>query len=964
MSQVKLTLRPPPNVDFVHGYPGIPPGAPDRPQAAVKGAIEVRVGPQGVKAKWVRIELRKVETLPSGGQANTFYDFVGPSPVNLWTASDEYGVLRTHDFPFSIRIPESIPPTIALEHRAGIKYELVASVCTKGKRIPAKEKVRSCIDSGAIIIDKHELHSTWPVYSQPESRELPQDGVVLIVDRNQTCYGPGDRVSVIATLKSDSLHTVILRGFELTLKETTIFRAGLYTSGKKSAPQTQEVIISESKFPVNATLYGGTQHRAELVCGISPNHTTTTLNAARHIDVTYILRVKALMGTGTHVIMDLPVILSNWQRRIGPTPGLSLLPQHPVNPPVRSPVSATMPQNRSNYPDLGRNISATTYSTLPGNSGLSTSLSTKMDEFGYGGGYGGKQLSHKVSSSQTSTYSASETIMSPITASTTTVGKRPPSARSVGTGGRFAVANGVPAEIPEDGESSPPAKGGRTPWPTAEEEKRKLFESAKAQAEKVQSSVARAVTPPPHVSTRDNAPISSQTQTPVVAPARTSSRNPAWPTAEEEKLRLFQQAQAAALKTQGADSYPSPPLHDSDRVGPFQQAQVAALRQGADLHSSSSMHGRSNSDLSRQASSSRPAQPSPHHYSGTSPGRNGSGSPSSPPASSQPAKRIVPQYLTAEEEKAALRRYEEARLAVDRTQNAGYSSDEGTTQSHHAPAPVAYDSLYPTHAPSGSSQLGNDLPPPFESSSPPSHISEKERVRRAFHNQDMAGLARQNSQSQSHNDTPAYSPPPANSTAGGSSSQLLSEKEILRRKFEASDAEALAYNRNAPPQPPPRTSSQGGRRPAPQPPVSSGSARPLTAAEEKAQLKAQYESKDSQPHVNGNGQNHSNNSTPSLRTTSPTPSATMNSTPAAPPPLMPRPPVEYIRETREEDARVSHYVAKGELPPIDDEPDSPTGVNGVGLPLQPFTPFSNHFEGGSPNIPGPPPPLPPKPAGE
>jgi hypothetical protein len=37
MSQAKLTLRPPPNIDFVQGYPGIPPGAPDRPQAAVKG---------------------------------------------------------------------------------------------------------------------------------------------------------------------------------------------------------------------------------------------------------------------------------------------------------------------------------------------------------------------------------------------------------------------------------------------------------------------------------------------------------------------------------------------------------------------------------------------------------------------------------------------------------------------------------------------------------------------------------------------------------------------------------------------------------------------------------------------------------------------------------------------------------------------------------------------------------------
>ena len=99
-------------------------------------AIEVRAPAQGVKAKWVRIELRTVETLSGGGPSNTFYDFVGPSPVNLWNSPDEYSLLRSvclqppfvvlsahlgswqhQDFPFSIRIPESIPPTVALDNK-------------------------------------------------------------------------------------------------------------------------------------------------------------------------------------------------------------------------------------------------------------------------------------------------------------------------------------------------------------------------------------------------------------------------------------------------------------------------------------------------------------------------------------------------------------------------------------------------------------------------------------------------------------------------------------------------------------------------------------------------------------------------------------------------------------------------------------------------------------------------------
>lgn len=57
-------------------------------------AIEVRLGPQGVKAKYVRIELRKVETLPGGGQQNTFVDYVGQSPINLWQSSEEFSTLH------------------------------------------------------------------------------------------------------------------------------------------------------------------------------------------------------------------------------------------------------------------------------------------------------------------------------------------------------------------------------------------------------------------------------------------------------------------------------------------------------------------------------------------------------------------------------------------------------------------------------------------------------------------------------------------------------------------------------------------------------------------------------------------------------------------------------------------------------------------------------------------------------
>jgi len=167
-----------------------------------------------------------------------------------------------------------------------------------------------------IIIDKHELHSTWPIYSQPELRSVNQDGVHLTVERQRTCFGPGDRVSVMAILKSDSVHPVVLRGFEFTLQETTIFRAGPQpgSTGKRSGPLVKVGPIGEQKVPLSVTLFAGMQHKAEVGCLIPNTHTTTTLNTARHIDITYTIVVKAWFGSMQSATMDLPVIISNWPR--------------------------------------------------------------------------------------------------------------------------------------------------------------------------------------------------------------------------------------------------------------------------------------------------------------------------------------------------------------------------------------------------------------------------------------------------------------------------------------------------------------------------------------------------------------------------------------------------------------------------------------------------------------------------
>ncbi|KIK39851.1 hypothetical protein CY34DRAFT_25074 [Suillus luteus UH-Slu-Lm8-n1] len=965
MSQVRIALQPPPNVDFVVGYPGIPPAAKDRPQAAVKGAVEVRVGPQGVKAKWVRVELKKIETLPGGGQTNSYFDFVGSSPINLWQSSEEYGLLQSQDLPFHIRIPESIPPSIALERGAGIRYELVATVCTLGKKgFFRRRKTVVTSQATTIIIDKHELHSTWPVYAQAESRTVNQDGVHLTVERQRTCFGPGDRVSVMAILKSDSVHPVVLRGFEFSLKETTIFRASTQTgqASRRSGPQVKTGLIGEQKVPLNVTLFGGTQHKAEVGCLIPNTHTTTSLNAARHIDITYAIVVKAWFGSMQAVIIELPVIVSNWPRsvseeavrRIGVAPSLCMTPSSTA-PTVTAPArpltgNSQISDYSSSAQGHGRTpltppASSIKYNTTPNvQNGNQQHDDLEVDEVGALQSHQSRMpgtIDHPGygSSAQIPMGSIQEDsalVVRPVGGS----GRRRRGSATAVTQSRLTITNisDRDAEVREAVEqaqttarqqqpTTPPMRNQRS-WLTAEEEKRKLYESARAKVEQVQGSAVMA-------------PQSSE------APKSSTSLRAAWPTAEEEKVRLFDKAQATAKRTQalGASSHSRESSEANGSPGLSQHSRsMSALSAGAALyqHAVSSMNKNTTSNASPNASANVSPTRSPN--------------PPSPPLST--SSKVVPHYQSAEEEKAALKRYHEAKLAVDRSQNTQYATREGISSS--SAAPVAYDTLYPFESSSiswtmsyGAQPSGSDMPPPFDGpNGQPQYLNEKERLRRHHEAQNAAAMAAQSSaaadMSPSYTASPLYSPPAPHPTSA------LSEKELLRRRFEEQDAAALAQQQ---PQPPPPRVVNGSRLPPPPVTPAVSGFRPLTAAEEKAQLRAKYAAEEQQ--ANGNAPASASGFTSHY----PSPSSTVHS-PPPPPPLMPRPPAEYIQETQEEDARVRYYdsISMG----IDNSPmrvGSPSATPGIQLDIRPFTPFSiGLYDPGSPaaqRLP-PPPPLPPQ----
>ncbi|KAI6103665.1 hypothetical protein F5141DRAFT_1132298 [Pisolithus sp. B1] len=1033
MSNVRIVLQPPPNVDFVVGYPGIPPGARDRPQAAVKGAVEVRVGAQGAKAKWVRVELKKIETLPGGGQANSYYDHIGSSPIVLWQSSEEYSMLHSQDFPFLIRIPESIPPSIALEKGAGIRYELVATACTLGKRGFFRRRKTTVVSQAAtIIIDKHELHSTWPVYSQPESRSTFQDGVRLTVERGRTCYGPGDRVSITAILRSETAQPVMLRGLEFTLRETTVFRAGPHASGaggsganKRTGPQVRIATIGEQKVPLTTTLHHELQHKAELGCLIPNTHTTTSLNAARHIDITYNIVVRAWVGSSQSVTMELPVIVSNWPRnvseeairRIGPAPSLCMTSPSSTAPTV--PITSATPHHNVDHTFSSASTGGATgrsslipprqhvqYSSAPiGHNGIvRRDAQLEADELGgliYGRrgsntstvdhpGFGAGNIPGQ--GFQQSGMARIEEDVANLTAGGVDITARPsltgtvrthqhgrqPSATGSQAGhqqNRLTITNysereaeAIAAENSSSGGISGsdggrlglrPSSGPRGQWPTAEDEKTQLYESAVARVQKVQGAAAMA-----NGATHND---SLQPASTNVTPKKSITP---WPTAEEEKIRLYDQAQAIARRTQALGTY-SPSLHsrasseanglpraNSPTRGGSGGVRAAAaspsvtMSAGAALYQSglSSMNSKSsNSNLNNPRTSPEPQQTATVSNS-----------------------RHVPRYPTAEEEKAALKRYHEAKLAVDRSQNTQYASREGII----TPAPVSYDMLYPPGASSSSSgpvasssYVGPaaDMPPPFEASGSQqqAYLTEKERMRRHYEALDAAPRASPPAPlgqgTFDQGSSPAYTAPAPSYAAPPSMESELSEKEILRRRYAEQDAATFSQQQSSlqvyqlPPSPPARIN---GTRAHPIPPMVNGK-KPLTAAEEKAQLKAKYEVEARESNNSGSAHGHGL-STDSHTSTSHHPYANGSASQGSPPPLMPRPPAEYIQETQEEDLRGRYHDSIGVDEALQGIPSmrtmSPT--RNPPLEVRPFSPFDSGLGYDATNSPRSPPPPP------
>jgi hypothetical protein len=216
--------------------------------------------------------------------------------------------------------------------------------------------------------------------------------------------------------------------------------------------------------------------------------------------------VKALLGTGQPLVMELPVILSNWQRnvsheairRIGPAPGLSLLPATATGG-VNNTNTLASQTNINTRPPMtveratSSGQSTTTNNTLQGNTNTlqgntntlqgnmdalqgNMDISSKPDELGYVG-YSSKPGTANGPKSTLTSKSSTDEFNKVV---------RPGSAAGTSAANGNRLAGATPPQQPWKS-STTTTTAAQKKWPSAEDEKRGLYERAKERAEATQA---------------------------------------------------------------------------------------------------------------------------------------------------------------------------------------------------------------------------------------------------------------------------------------------------------------------------------------------------------------------------------------------------------------------------------------------------------------------------------------------
>lgn len=766
----------------------------------------------------------------------------------------------------------------------------MASLCVKTKKgLIRKEDTSSVIQAvQPITLDKHELHSTWPVYNQPDTHAGERDGLRAKLRRERYCFAPGDKMRIKVIVSSNRVEPAKLKSVAVTIKETVTFhgvkpnRKSLTSNSSSSKPSMQRVeVVTQKAKSIGKKLYKGDSKDFDLECVIPKQQSLMSISTAKHIEVSYTIRVYVDISKAPIVIDHVPMLMTTFPRqnslgimkKIGFVEGLSereLLIDDDYDASSTQGVSRSarpIPQRSLSYsgststgysnPRLNRRdtVMTNTTATGPGMAGLG--VPGQLFNFAPGGygtpspfGYS-NEAPRPAFAGPPRIIESDEALSASERAAMFHHSYAPSSARAMGVdyeavagaGGLEAVHSQNATEyLPQRASyagpatiSAPPTRPA-TASQAAELEKERLYERARQQAERNQRRAAQA---------QAQAQGSVQQGTPNLLPA-----------AEQEKLRLWERARREAeAYQQGFSEGVTFPQEETSSTPQRAQSQQALRPSGmTPLNITNNNETRRGSGmfwLDSPEADSRGA----HEMLATTGGSSSHLASSAQPYPTAPLNTTgSSNFLSAEEEKKRL--YEQAKAERDSyvqaqgssppSQPASQSAEQGSSAHTVAPQPQ-------TNA-----------------------LTEKEQMARYYAAQDAVSEYQQQASSSSGpsgtaaaSSSQAISEPKSSSVAA-TANAAPTEKEQLARYYAAQD-EVNKFQRNQDSNAPPPQSSAvlvNGQRSSTPPPsfeastAASGSTAP-NASTEKEQMRKYYEARDqeihspSQPSGSGSNQRHS-----------------------------------------------------------------------------------------------------------
>ncbi|KAJ3567063.1 hypothetical protein NP233_g6609 [Leucocoprinus birnbaumii] len=328
--------------DLIQGFPGIPTDGDYQPGAKLQGEVQISLPLLGVAASKVEIKFQKLESIKIKGQQPITTTDVLNGIVLLHTKrfrQEETDVFAGR-FPFSITIPEDLPPSVSMKDQGvEIQYSLHATVHRDNEIKFWKEKPFAC--TLPIEITKYDHHPAWPIYHQPEPKQISSENMRFSVQPIRTCYSPGEPIALNINLSCKSASA----GMPRTVRFKAKFLQQLITTAVPSKSKWQLLsqsdrtpslnLISQSSVDCTRSDYS-TAFTAELVCPIPTEGVIPTIAQRSHIRVSYVLVVDTVVHSHPFQL-DIPIIISPFPsyttsdeeiQKIGPVPSLGGLPHY------------------------------------------------------------------------------------------------------------------------------------------------------------------------------------------------------------------------------------------------------------------------------------------------------------------------------------------------------------------------------------------------------------------------------------------------------------------------------------------------------------------------------------------------------------------------------------------------------------------------------------------------------------